>query len=73
MSNKHVLSSQSVKILEDLVTVIMQAEHRTILGDFLPGDMAESRGQDKQDANDASTLEPHSDKRWELASSNGSE
>lgn len=26
VSNKHVLSSQSVNILEDLVTVIMQAE-----------------------------------------------
>lgn len=55
VSNKHVLSSQSVKILEDLVTVIMQAEHRTILGDPIPGDMTEPREQDKQDANGPST------------------
>lgn len=54
VSNKHVLSSQSVKILEDLVAVIMQAEHRTILGDPIPGEMAEPREQDKQDANDPS-------------------
>lgn len=45
VSNKHVLSSQSVKILEDLVAVIMQAEHRTILG---------GPPETKDDANDLS-------------------
>ncbi|KAB8233898.1 Zn(II)2Cys6 transcription factor [Aspergillus alliaceus] len=33
VSSQHVLSLQSVKILEDLVAVVMQAEQRTILGD----------------------------------------
>ncbi|KAE8378968.1 fungal-specific transcription factor domain-containing protein [Aspergillus bertholletiae] len=32
VSNQHVLSLQSVKILEDLVNVVMQAEQRIILG-----------------------------------------
>jgi hypothetical protein len=36
VSSQHVLSLQSVKILEDLVAVVMQAEQRTILGDPIP-------------------------------------
>ena len=54
VSNKHVLSSQSVKILEDLVTVIMQAEHRAILGDPIPEDEAETKERDKHGMNDLS-------------------
>jgi hypothetical protein len=31
--NEHLLSAQSVKILEDLVTVLLRSEHRVIRGD----------------------------------------
>ncbi|KAE8361971.1 fungal-specific transcription factor domain-containing protein [Aspergillus caelatus] len=36
VSKQHVLSLQSVKILEDLVNVVLQAEQRTILGNPVP-------------------------------------
>jgi hypothetical protein len=47
VSNQHVLSVQSVKILEDLVAVVMQAEQRMILGDATLASIDKSTGQGK--------------------------
>ncbi|KAE8323834.1 fungal-specific transcription factor domain-containing protein [Aspergillus sergii] len=43
VSNQHVLSLQSVRILEDLVNVVMQAEQRTILGGPIPASPSKPR------------------------------
>ncbi|OGM48681.1 hypothetical protein ABOM_001969 [Aspergillus bombycis] len=47
VSKQHVLSLQSVKILEDLVNVVMQAEQRTILGDPIPTSISTPRSREK--------------------------
>ncbi|GAB1193885.1 hypothetical protein APSETT444_003120 [Aspergillus pseudonomiae] len=47
VSNHHVLSLQSVRILEDLVNVVMQAEQRIILGDHTPASICKPRNREK--------------------------
>ncbi|KAE8404828.1 fungal-specific transcription factor domain-containing protein [Aspergillus pseudonomiae] len=47
VSNHHVLSLQSVRILEDLVNVVMQAEQRIILGDPTPASISKPRNREK--------------------------
>ncbi|KAE8140538.1 fungal-specific transcription factor domain-containing protein [Aspergillus pseudotamarii] len=43
VSKHHVLSLQSVKILEDLVNVVLQAEQRTILGNPVPASTSQPK------------------------------
>ncbi|KAE8422206.1 hypothetical protein BDV36DRAFT_303394 [Aspergillus pseudocaelatus] len=43
VSKQHVLSLQSVKILEDLVNVVLQAEQRTILGNPVPASTSQPK------------------------------
>ena len=47
VSKHHVLSLQSVKILEDLVNVVLQAEQRTILGNPVPASTSEQKSTER--------------------------
>ncbi|QMW30613.1 hypothetical protein G4B84_005994 [Aspergillus flavus NRRL3357] len=55
VSNQHVLSLQSVRILEDLVNVVMQAEQRTILGGPIPASISQPKGRAKRVADNEYT------------------
>ncbi|KAE8342684.1 hypothetical protein BDV24DRAFT_173678 [Aspergillus arachidicola] len=55
VSNQHVLSLQSVRILEDLVNVVMQAEQRTILGGPIPASISQPKGRGKRVADNEYT------------------
>ncbi|GMG33006.1 unnamed protein product [Aspergillus oryzae] len=55
VSNQHVLSLQSVRILEDLVNVVMQAEQRTILGGPIPASISQPKGRPKRVADNEYT------------------
>ncbi|OOQ86591.1 putative Zn(II)2Cys6 transcription factor [Penicillium brasilianum] len=47
--NQHLLSAQSVKILEDLVTVLLRSEHSFIRGDttITPPSVAQTKGEEE--------------------------
>jgi hypothetical protein len=55
--NQHLLSAQSVKILEDLVTVLLRSEHSFIRGDktITPPSISQNKGKEETQIGEQST------------------